>query len=618
MIAELKHIISVLVFLLFLQKGIYAMLVLHPISHARILFLISLFFAGWVLSDVALPELAVADMFEPFSFIGVAGWLLLPFFLNRLFSLLTQLPAKPGRRRLEYLLLFLLALQPLLTITFQWLNIPGRPAVLSPEGPWPVFLGSLMVVNVALLMQKVFAWKSLRKCSNVSFDLVFLPLSFFLGFSMFIEFILPATLGQQIIAITPWIGIIWFPFLIYTFRDRQNTGHEHVNIGQLAYEYIELPVFLIQADHSVFGMNPFARDLFPPSGIPGNMEKLSALFTDPSAVEECLEKANSEGHAACDELRLLVPGHMPVPFAAEFFQVRDRFQDVHGFAMVCKDLRESILLKETLSKLEKQCLAGQKEKQKLDNELGRRSADLAAVMRDLQIRISESLRMEERIETDLAERDVLINEIHNRVISNMNLIISLILSQESASLDSASAAKLREMAQRVRAILMVHQHLYLSINYSDVDFKGFLQDLTSQLLSQSQLEHGVQINAELSDEFLNVHQAIPLGMISNELITNVLNHAWPTGKVDGQVERKLHIRFEPNAEAWAFSITDNGIGLPENMEWGSERTIGLPLVEILVNDQLGGSLSISRPGGPHSRLGGTRLTVSFPRASGID
>jgi two-component sensor histidine kinase len=599
---ETTSIISVVVFLLFLQMGTYAMLVINPFTHARILFYLSVLFAFWVLADMALPFIQREEFFLPVSPFGLAGWLILPFFMNWFFALLTQYPSEKRRRRLENLLLFLLALQPLLMLALHWLSFPVSKAFFGPQGPWPYFLAGLIVVTLILLIQKLTAWKGLQEANVNSIRRVFLPMVMFMGLSLFFEFIMPLIRGEAFWTFTPFIAIAWFPFLVYTLRAHENARVNPSKIGQAIFKNMGQAVFLCMADHSVQSFNPFARELFGQQQLPFKGVKLPSLFIESSLAEECLSEAVGKGY--CGPRKLHLAGKTNIPLSAEFFIVKDNFHDIHGFAVVCKDLREGISLKNKLLQIENECDRMSSANQTMEVELGQRNTELAGKLRDLQLKISESMRIEEKIETDLSERDVLINEIHNRVINNMNLIISLVLSQDKGSF--AGRSKFMEMAQRVRTILLVHQHLYLSINYSDVDFKGFIQALIEELLGFYNMRGKVDVELDLADDFLDVHQAIPLGIISNELIGNAFIHAWAKCPERGNEINRIKIGFGPTPEGWQMSISDNGTGLPEQMDFGSSQTIGLPLVEILVNEQLGGKMSASLSGG-------TCFQLDFPK-----
>lgn len=597
----IQEIISVIVFVLFVQKGIYGLLT-TKLAYARSLFFLSVFFACWSLSDVALPMPEVRDASRPFDPFGLLGWSFLPLLMNWSLSHLVNHPTEPLKRRAEMLVLFLAGMPLAITVSGLWIPGLDRIPLFSPGGPWPYFLVLVLVVNVGYLLRKVYAWRKQQGGHHISFRLVFLPLLLFLVISLVLEFVLPLAIGPIAHIATPWTGIIWFAFLVHAMKTYDRALVNPARSAQLVIDNLKMAVFLCHTDQSLYNMNPGAVELFARTRLPGEGDPLPASFMDPGKVEAGLLEAAAKGQSGPEEVSIFNGDGGVIPLQANFYLVRDGFNDVHGLAMVCTDLRLERQLDDELRmvKAEGRELAGQGLMQ--EAELDKYNAELAKVSRELQMKFSESLRMEERIESDLFERDILINEIHNRVIYNMNLIISLILSQEADHFPQASRQKLVEMAQRVRSILLVHQHLYLSVNYSEVDFKGFLLALTDELLAFYGMREQVETDLDLTDDFIDIKKAIPVGIIANELISNALTHAWAESSVDGPATKKLKIGFSRFKTGWQMTIADNGRGLPGGLQTGGGVTIGLPLVEILAGDQVGGKVKVRTGNGTSFRI----------------
>lgn len=591
-----------IVFVLFVQKGIYGLLT-TKLAYARSLFFLSVFFACWSLSDFALPMPEVRDAFRPLDPFGLLGWSLLPLLMNWSLSHLVNHPTEPLKRRVEMLVLFLAGMPLALTASGRWIPGLDRIPLFSPGGPWPYFLALVLVVNAGYLLRKmVYAWRKRQGGRHISFRLVFLPLLLFLVISLVLEFVLPLAIGPTAHIATPWPGIIWFAFMVHAMKIYDRALVNPLGAAPVVINNLEMAVFLCNSDQSLYKMNPAAMALFGRIRLPGEGDPLSASFLDPGKVDAGLLEAAAKGQSGPEEVSISTDDGGAIPLLANFYLVRDGFNDVHGLAMVCKDLRLERQLDDELrmAKEEGRELAGKGLMQ--EAELGKYNAELAKVSRELQMKFSESLRMEERIESDLFERDILINEIHNRVIYNMNLIISLILSQEADHFPQASRQKLVEMAQRVRSILLVHQHLYLSVNYSEVDFKGFLIALTDELLAFYGMREQVETHLDLTDDFIDIKKAIPVGIIANELISNALTHAWAGSSIDGLATKKLKIGFSRFKTGWQMTIADNGRGLPGGLQTGGGMTIGLPLVEILAGDQVGGKVKVRTGNGTSFRI----------------
>ena len=597
----MQEFISVIVFVLFIQKGIYGLLS-TKIAYARSLFFLSVYFACWSLSDVVLPMPEARDAFRPFDPVGLLGWSFLPLFTNWSLSHLVNHPTEPLKRRAEMLVLFLAGMPLALAASGHW--IPGfdRFPLFRSDGPWPYFLALVLLVNAGYLLHKVYAWRKPQGENHISFRLVFLPLLLFLVISLALEFVLPLAIGPTAHMATPWPGIIWFAMLVHAMKIYDRALVNPVRAAPVVIDNLRMAVFLCNIDHSLSKMNPAAMALFDRIRVPGEGDPLPAIFADPGKVEAGLLEASANGQSGPLEVAVSTGDGSAIPLLANFYLVSDGFNDVHGLAVVCRDLRIENLLdaKLRMAKDESRELAGQV--LLLEGELSKHNAELAQISRELQMQFSESLRMEEKIESDLLERDILINEIHNRVIYNMNLMISLVEAQGADHYPQAFRQKLLEMAQRVRSILLVHQHLYLSVNYSEVDFKGFLLALKDELLAFYDLKDQVETDIDLGDEFIDISRAIPLGIIANELISNALTHAWSGSTEEGPVTKKLKIGFSRLKTGWQMTIADNGKGLPGGLQTGAGQTIGLALVKILVDDQVGGKVKMRTRKGTSFRI----------------
>ena len=204
--------------------------------------------------------------------------------------------------------------------------------------------------------------------------------------------------------------------------------------------------------------------------------------------------------------------------------------------------------------------------------------------------ISSRKQEDARIESALAEKDVLLGEIHHRVKNNLQIVCSL-LDLQSARIDDAGVRDmLRDTRNRVRSMALIHQTLYQSNNFAEIDFASFLNTLGASLLSSygADPEH-VTLRIRADAKALPLNTAIPCGLIVNELMANALKHAFSEGSPGA-----IDIVFEDLAADMArLTVSDNGIGIPETIDVGRTETLGLQLVSLL-SDQLQGTLDIQK------------------------
>ena len=219
---------------------------------------------------------------------------------------------------------------------------------------------------------------------------------------------------------------------------------------------------------------------------------------------------------------------------------------------------------------------------------------LIAVVRD----ITDRKRDEERLRASLAEKDVLLKEIHHRVKNNMQVISSLISLQASRSEDAAARQVLADLRGRVRTMALVHEKLYLSPDISRVDFAEYARSLL-HFVWQANATDAVRVELRLDLEplLLSVEAAVPCGLILNELATNTLKHAF-RGREKGVVTVSLHAGADGRT---CLKVSDNGIGLPADLDWQQPQTLGLQLVKMLTR-QLNGTVDVRSGGGTEFRI----------------
>ncbi|EKQ53707.1 MAG: PAS domain S-box [Methanobacterium sp. Maddingley MBC34] len=207
-------------------------------------------------------------------------------------------------------------------------------------------------------------------------------------------------------------------------------------------------------------------------------------------------------------------------------------------------------------------------------------------------------KAENKIKDSLMEKEILLREIHHRVKNNLQIISSLLNLQTQYVEGEETVNVLKESQGRVKAMSMVHEKLYQSPNLKDINFKNYINQLVSDLFYSYGVELGSvekQINVE--ELSIGIDTAIPCGLIINELVTNSLKYAFPDGK------GKIIVELKPIHDKIKLVISDNGIGLPEEVSAGKTETLGLQLVNNLVN-QLDGTLKIGRKHG-------TKFTIIF-------
>jgi two-component sensor histidine kinase len=219
----------------------------------------------------------------------------------------------------------------------------------------------------------------------------------------------------------------------------------------------------------------------------------------------------------------------------------------------------------------------------------------------------DELRLENaRLERSLAEKEVLIKELHHRAKNNLQIIASLLRLQAKAATDEKVTAVLQESQHRLDALAMIHEQLYESANSRQVHLEHQANLLIANLFTafgvdSSRISARVAIHArpEGGPLVLDVDQAIPIGLILNELVSNALKHAFPDGR-----SGLIRVEAQCHEDKVSLAVIDDGVGVPEDLGTRKSKSLGLQIVEILAR-QLRGTWELKREAG-------TMFRLSFP------
>lgn len=214
--------------------------------------------------------------------------------------------------------------------------------------------------------------------------------------------------------------------------------------------------------------------------------------------------------------------------------------------------------------------------------------------------ITERKKALDQIEGSLREKEVLLREIHHRVKNNLQIISSLLNLQTGFTADKKTNEILEESKNRVKSMALIHEKLYQSENFSSLDIREFIEELIKNLFNSYGIESSA-VSTELSIDNINLNadQAVYLGLIVNELVSNSLKHAFKSTSVDenGEQQKKIFISVKKDSNiGYSLNIADNGRGFPENIDFKNTESLGLQLVISLVK-QLDGEISLNNNSG---------------------
>jgi two-component sensor histidine kinase len=210
--------------------------------------------------------------------------------------------------------------------------------------------------------------------------------------------------------------------------------------------------------------------------------------------------------------------------------------------------------------------------------------------------ITDRKRAEEMVRKSLAEKEILLKEIHHRVKNNMQVISSLLSLQAGAIRDPAVEEAFKVSQNRVKSMALIHEHLYQSENLSEIDFRQYAISLVRNIMNMYS-SNRIDTRVNVDGLKLDIDRAIPCGLIINELVSNCVKHAFPDrrrGRIDVNMK-------ELACGGYELVVADDGVGCVEET-WKCE-TLGMRLIRSLIT-QLRGSIQVESSAG-------TRVTIRF-------
>jgi PAS domain S-box-containing protein len=242
----------------------------------------------------------------------------------------------------------------------------------------------------------------------------------------------------------------------------------------------------------------------------------------------------------------------------------------------------------------------QKSYAELELRVTERTLELREKNEQLEMEITERNKAEKQVIASLRDKEVLLREIHHRVKNNLQIVSSLLNLQSRIIKDETTLNAIKDSQNRIKAMALVHEKLYRSGDLAHIDLTEYARFLTDSLFRfygiNPQVIRPVYL---IGDVKVNIHIAIPLGLIINELVSNTLKHGFPEGKTG-----EITLSITQDAGQITLVIKDTGIGILPDFDWRNAESLGLRLV-IQLTEQLDGTISLDR-------TQGTTFTIVIP------
>ncbi len=205
-------------------------------------------------------------------------------------------------------------------------------------------------------------------------------------------------------------------------------------------------------------------------------------------------------------------------------------------------------------------------------------------------------QVENQLKASLKEKEVLLKEIHHRVKNNLQIISSLLRLQSRYIKDQQALNVFQDSQIRVRTMALIHENLYQNNNLAKIEFSEYIRKLKSNIIRFYKMNN-IQISTNIEKTFLKIDMAIPCGLIINELVSNSIKHAFDNSK-----SGEIYVEFIALQQGkYSLSVSDNGVGVTENIDSLKKQSLGLELVWNLV-EQLEGTIVYNSKFGTSFRI----------------
>ena len=263
-----------------------------------------------------------------------------------------------------------------------------------------------------------------------------------------------------------------------------------------------------------------------------------------------------------------------------------------GGVGIIEDITERKLIEDRIKKINEE----------LEELVKKRTFELENTNVDLQKEIADRIKAEEYIKHQLAEREILLKEIHHRVKNNMQIIISILNLQASFIKNKKIVSILQDSQNRVKAMALIHEKLYQTKDFSNINFSEYITNLLKYLFTSYQSpEQQIEYKINIESFAMEIDTIISLGLVTNELVSNSFKYAF-AGEVNCMIDISLK---KLDDKTLVMMIKDNGKGLPPGFDYKHTESLGLQLV-CLLTEQIQGKLEVD------SSDKGTMFSIIFP------
>lgn len=608
-------VLSIISFLIFLQTGIYAFWKDWKSPPVKVFVLLAGLFAIYSGSYALFFSAETVERVYLYDKIAALGWVFFPAVTVWFFLSLTQIK----NRIINLISIFFLIPVSIFSYYLALTDLESLKLYYEFNGNWfyapdeskaVYYLFVLyLIVSVLISYFVLISWYFTGSSNRNKYQAkgLLIVLSIFFGITFFSNLFLPYVQAHIIPAMAPVnaliliVGIFWVLFFVPSGFITPEI------VYSLIVNRVKEFLFILDGEGKIQKTNQFTLTNLKYNNYELSKSEFTDIFTDPVKVEEAIKSTKNRSVSRQIRIDLLTKNKEPIPVMLYVIKITDHYKRTHGYVLSCIDYRQKLKLRDEVAervRTEKNLSQIRKE---LEMLVKRRTQELQEANLRLQQEVVERKSAEEQIKADLQEKVTLVQEVHHRVKNNIQMIISLVnMLCSHPKIDTPASEKLRDIAEKVRYISRIHEDFYSSPNLSNIHFSKYLKKAVGELYRNYGRGKEIVFKLNIADHYLDISEAIPLGIVLNELLINSLTFAFEK-EIKPTEKNTISIEFYKNSLEVTMVVSDNGVGLPLPYQEIKTTKVGLQLVNVLVKEHLKGKLS-------YYGQRGTTFMISFTKS----
>ncbi len=596
---NILSVLPIFSFLIFLQTGIYAFWKGWKRPSVKVFVLLAGLFAVYSGGYALFFSAETVEKVYLYDKIAALGWVFFPIVTVWFFLIMTRI-----KNRVIYIIsIFFLIPVSIYSYYLAITDLESIKLYYGVKDNWfysidetlaAYFIFILyLIVSILISYFVLISWYYTESSNRHKFQAkgLITVLSIFWSITFFSNLFLPYFQGHIIPAIAPvnslilFLGIFWFLFFV------PSGFITHEIVYNLIVNRIKEFLFIVDSTGKIQKTNQFTLTNLRYNSYELSRSYISDIFTDPLKVEEAINSTQTRSVSRQIRIDLITKNKEQIPVMLYVIKITDHYKRTHGYVLSCLDFRQKLKLRDEVServRTEKNLSQIRKE---LEMLVKRRTQELQEANYRLQQEVLDRKSAEEQIKADLQEKLSLVQEVHHRVKNNIQMIISLVnMLCSHPKIDASASEKLRDVAEKVRYISRIHEDFYSSPNLSNINFSKYLKKAVGELYRNYGRGKDIVFKLNITDHYLDISEAIPLGIVLNELLINSLYYAFEKEKKTNE-KNTISIEFYKNSQTFTMVVSDNGVGLPLPYKDIRTTKVGLQLVNVLVKEHLKGKLT---------------------------